>query len=127
MPNKLCSFIQNNPIHAIVSEADYDDVVDKIKLGSIYEITNFHASKNPGIYIIVPHETQLMFNNRTIFNELNEVYPPYPRYWFQFVDYFDLFGLKGDDTTLIGNKIKICIVSVFSFLITLVLMLFIYF
>ena len=109
-----------------MSETDYEDVVDKIQEGLIYEITNFHALELPKLNRIVPHDAQLMFNNRTVFRHLNEVHPPYPRYWFRFIDYYDLPGLKGDDTILSGTKLArpLYHIDAFLFFITSVLILF---
>ena len=87
-----------------MSEADYDDVKDKIQWGHIYEITGFHATNNPKEFRIVPHESQLLFNNRTRFNPLPEVYPPFPMYWFQFMDFSLLHKRKGNDTILTGTR-----------------------
>lgn len=96
--------LQNNAIQAIVSEADYDDVKDRIQLGHIYEVTNFHATNNDKIYIVVPHQARLLFNNRTQFVALPEVYPPYPTYWFEFMEYGLLHKRLGKDVILTGKK-----------------------
>ena len=96
--------MQNNGIAAIVREIDYEDVVDKISPGVIYEISNFHAVENVQKYIIIPHKAQLMFNNRTQFRVLPEVNPPYPLHYFKFTDFADLSGSKNNDTVLFGKS-----------------------
>ena len=94
---------QGNAIQGTVNETDYEEVVDKLKFGVIYEITHFHAATNQKEHKIVPHAAKLMFNNRTVFVEQPEVYPPYPRYWFQFMEYGGLRDRLGIDTILTGE------------------------
>lgn len=96
--------MQNDAIHASVKEGDYEEVSHRITEGNIYEITQFHTKRSPESYKIVPHAAQIWFNNRTIFNPIENVIPPIPQHRFYLIEYNHLHNRIDDDEILTGIK-----------------------
>ncbi|KAL6123134.1 hypothetical protein ACLB2K_075657 [Fragaria x ananassa] len=88
-----------NAIHAIIKEAYYDYVKEKLMVGCVYRISKFHSKESQDKYIIVEHRAQLLFNNRTQFIPLPEL-PDIPQHWFRFVDFDKLHMRENNDTVL---------------------------
>ncbi|KAL6199190.1 hypothetical protein ACLB2K_028976 [Fragaria x ananassa] len=89
-----------NAIHAIIKEAYYDYVKEKLMVGSVYRISKFHSNESQDKYIIVEYRAQLLFNNRTQFIPLPKL-PDIPQHWFQFVDFDKLHMCENNDIVLI--------------------------
>ncbi|XP_004309333.1 PREDICTED: replication protein A 70 kDa DNA-binding subunit-like [Fragaria vesca subsp. vesca] len=90
----------NDAIHALIKEADYEDVKEKILAGNVYQISKFFSRENQDKYIVIQHEAQLLFNNRTQFLPMPQLLPSIPQYWFDFVDFDDVPMRKNNDTIL---------------------------
>ncbi|CAN6721016.1 unnamed protein product [Malus baccata var. baccata] len=58
--------VKNNAVEAYASNIDYEVVASKIQAGDCYEIMNFRTIKIRGQYKVMPHDTQLIFTNKTI-------------------------------------------------------------
>ncbi|KAL6141851.1 hypothetical protein ACLB2K_060137 [Fragaria x ananassa] len=79
-----------NSIHAWVKEADVEDVLGNITEGHVYEITKFSTMDNQRAHKVVPHEAQLLFNNKTVFKLITEEVLAIPIHCFHLMEYNEL-------------------------------------
>lgn len=83
--------MKQDAVEASTSDVEYDVMAAKIEAGECYEIIDFRTIKIRGQYKVVPHETQVLFNDKTKFKKLASVFPPIPRHRFFLQDYNTLY------------------------------------
>ncbi|XP_070680901.1 replication protein A 70 kDa DNA-binding subunit B-like [Malus domestica] len=81
----------NHAVEASTKDIDYEVIASKIEAGSSYEIMNFRTIKIRGQYKVVPHETQIILTDTTVFKKLSNVFSPIPRHWFFLQDCNSLY------------------------------------
>ncbi|KAL6208879.1 hypothetical protein ACLB2K_019822 [Fragaria x ananassa] len=87
-------------IHAVVMEADTEDVLSNMAEGPVYEISKFRIMKNQESHQVVPHTAQLQFINKTVFKLMREELPAIPIHCFNLLDYSELPTRNKKDTIL---------------------------
>ncbi|KAL6141179.1 hypothetical protein ACLB2K_059469 [Fragaria x ananassa] len=92
----------SDSIHVLVMEADAEDVLSNMAEGHVYEISKFRNMMNQESHQVVPHITQLQFNNKTVFKLMREEFPAIPIHCFNLLDYNELLACKKINTIFTG-------------------------
>ena len=99
----LSYFLQHEAIHASVRAFDEPHITNKIKIGSIYKISNFYVDINKNEYQIVPHAGRITFARNTVFVPVVENVPDIPLNKFWFIDFEKLRARVNINKVLTGN------------------------